>query len=307
MRTAIVTGVDGFLGSAVARHLSSGGTPVIGVARRLADSTIDGVHRIISQFDDPQPLTDALRRASCPTDAVAFHMVGLASVPDCERVPLDAVRANVTTVAVLLEALRSLGLRRVVFPSTGLVYGSHSRSPVSEDARTDPSSVYAATKLAGETLLQGYASTFGFASVVGRLSTVYGADASPETVVGRLLAQAREGQALRVRTARPVRDFIYVDDVVEALLALADSLESPGCVVYNVSSGVAISVGELARTVATEAGLSSEIEETEPDSPGTAPGLVLSNSRLRQATGWQPRYTLQAGVAAALQHYEHQT
>jgi nucleoside-diphosphate-sugar epimerase len=304
MQNAIVVGVDGFLGRAVARKLSSRGTNVIGVTRRARGPRIPGVRHVAAQLDDPQAVADALRETRGVSATVTFHMAGMSSASDCERAPLDALRANVTTLTVVLEALRSLQLSRVVFPSTGLVYGQCAASPVAEDAPTSPTTVYGATKLAAEAILSAYTTSFGFASAVARLSTVYGADASPETVVGRLLGQARARTPLHVRTARPVRDFIYVDDVAEGLIALADSLDGPGSAVYNVSSGRPVTVGELARELASEAGMSGDIAETDPESPGAFPGLVLSNLRIRNEVGWQPRYTLRSGIAAALKHSE---
>jgi UDP-glucose 4-epimerase len=238
-----------------------------------------------------------------PPEPVLFHLAGVASVAACARDPGFAFRLNVTATLNVLEVCRAAGIRQVVFPSTALVYGRPSQLPVDEQAPAAPLTFYAATKLAAEALLAGYAAEFGVASVVARLGNVYGPSAAADTVVARLVRQARLGGPLLIKTLAPVRDFIYIEDVVEGLIRLAVAGGPPGIRLFNLSSGQATSIGALASTIARLAG-SSGIQETDPGTSDASANLQLDIGRLVAATGWQPAFSLEQGLRLALEEPE---
>src|SRR5207248_2697865 len=146
--------------------------------------------------------------------------------------------------------------------------------PAAETDPPCPTSFYAATKLAAEALLQGYACDFDVAVDVVRLGNVYGFGAPSDTVPSILLRQAVQGEPLRVKTLRPIRDFIYVRDVAEGMVRLAQSPssispqpgfrftkpggESGGYRLFNLSSGRPTSIGKLACVIAEAAGCREE-------------------------------------------------
>ena len=152
---------------------------------------------------------------------MVIHLAGRGHVGANRDDPLAAVAVNVVGTTNVLEACRSAGVRRVVFPSSALVYRLPARSPLSEDAPVASTSVYAATKLASEALLQAYAAEFGLSCAVARLGNVYGHGASADSVASIVIRQAMAGGPVVVNTFAPVRDFIYRDDVVAGLIALA--------------------------------------------------------------------------------------
>ena len=113
-----------------------------------------------------------------------------------------------------------------LFPSSAHVYRLPAAVPIDEDAPTAARSVYAATKIASETMLQGYAADFGFSCAVGRLGNVYGNGASEDSVASIVLREVAAGRRVEVETLAPVRDFIYRDDAVAGLAALAAAYRS---------------------------------------------------------------------------------
>jgi UDP-glucose 4-epimerase len=231
-----------------------------------------------------------------------FHLAARTAVEDSFRDPNAHFRTNTLGTLSLLEACRRSGTRKLVFASTGLVYGIPRELPVPETHATFPLSPYAASKLAAEAALQAYASAFGMAVEVARISNIYGTD-NPETVVGRALAAGGRGEDIVVRELETVRDFLHVDDAVEGLLRLAQAGGEPGCRVVNLSTGRGCSIGALLDTLVRVAGEDGgprlRVRAGEESAADLVPEIVLANATLRARTGWVPAVSLEDGLRRA--------
>jgi nucleoside-diphosphate-sugar epimerase len=303
VRHAIVTGAAGFLGSALVARLSATGVTVTGLDRRAPARAASGTRHVIVDLQDAAQLARVLRDARGTQDATCvFHLAAQPHVGACKADPRAAFAANVAATAHLLEAARDVGIRNVVYPSTALVYGRPHTTPIDEAHPTQASSIYAATKLAAEQLLAGYAADFGFTCSVARLGNVYGTGGHSDSIAAIVLAQAKRGGPIRVRSTSPVRDFVHRDDVCAGLLALARSPGGFG--VYNLASGRATSVGELAYAACLAAGIPANVVASAPESAAPNDVLSLSIARIEHTFAWRPALTLEAGVAAALAELE---
>ena len=203
---------------------------------------------------------------------------------------------NVVGTVRVLEAARAAGAR-VVFTSTGgAIYGECERPAVEGDA-PKPLSPYAASKLAGEGYLATWNRLHGASNVTCRLGNVYGPRQLPSLeggVVSIFLDRLCDGRDTQIfGDGNQERDFVFVGDVVEALLAAA-ALQTPA--IYNVGSGVATSVLELHRLCAEVAGIEQE-PRFAPERPGDLRRSVLDASRAERELGWQARTTLTDGLA----------
>jgi UDP-glucose 4-epimerase len=296
---AVVTGACGFIGQALMARLSAGGVRTIGFdivegspvpfSVRLVDlASCDGTTQAIA--DAARELNDEL---------VVFHLAGLANESQCRANPAHAVDANVVTTANVLEACRSFQLTRLVFPSTALVYGPLAPAPIREDAPLNPRSIYAASKIAAEAVLAGYASAYGFSIDIARLGNVYGPGGPEASVIGTMVRSAREHGRLHLKTLAPVRDFVHCDDVADGLVRLAEAGREPGLRVFNLSSGLPTSIADLARTVSDVSGIGLSPVETEPGSR-LDDRVVLDVQRLRDRTGWVPSVPLREGLRRML-------
>jgi len=287
------------------------------VGRRLIDALQQVAPRRLVAFDtheDAQESSvtewvigsilhpDDLQRAveGC---SVVFHLAALTHVGRSWDVPLPYFKLNAMGTACVLEACREAGVKRVVYASTGYVYGVPRALPVDEEHPTAPLSPYAASKLAGEVAMKAYAAT-GLSGCVARMANIYGSAFDSETVIGLAMEQAALGGPIVLRSLSPVRDFIYVDDVVEALIRLA-AAEVREFQIVNVSTSRGISVGKMAETlagVAAELGLGSvDVQETGEGKAELVPELVLQNRRLRELIGWEPEISLEEGLRTSLQ------
>jgi nucleoside-diphosphate-sugar epimerase len=191
------------------------------------------------------------------------------------------------------------GLSRVVFPSTALVYAMPGRLPLDEQAPLGPRSIYAASKIAAEALLAGYAADYGFSVDVARLGNVYGPGGPADSVASTLLRQVLGDGHVHLRTLAPVRDFIHCDDVAEGLVRLSEAGAEPGLRVFNLSSGVPTSIAALADLAARAVGNALPAIETEP---GTRQDdqIALDVGRLFSRTGWTPAIPLLDGLIQTL-------
>jgi UDP-glucose 4-epimerase len=330
---AIVTGASGLLGRALIARLLEAEVRVLGVDRQVPEGLPSSPSRASrGGFHERATQTFSFYRADItdidawhdspaefwkqPEGTVLFHLAGMAHAGYCRQDPLCAATVNVAGALTVVEACRRRGVRRVVFPSTGLVYGPEARVPAAETDPPNPASFYAATKLAAEALLQGLAGDFDLAVDVVRLGNVYGYGTPADTIHSILVRQAVQGEPLCVKTLRPIRDFIYVKDVAEGMVRLAGSLQPPpsrhhgrlpgngngrtGFRLFNLSSGRPTSIGKLACVIAQAAGCKAAPQETEPDGPGSISTLVLDTGKLTETLGWRPAWSLEDGIGEVL-------
>lgn len=301
--TAIVTGAAGFLGKALVQKLSSAGARVVGIDRLANDGgcfAAGAYHRVdVLDLDD---LVSVLHQHSGAADGsvVVFHLMGQANVGACAADPLDAFLLNVIGTANVLEACRRTGIRRLVFPSSALVYDTPVAATIDEEAPVNPRSIYAATKLAAESMLSGYASEFGFCCRVARLGNVYGPGATGDSIVAIVLRQVAAGGPIALRSLAPVRDFVFRDDVAHGLVALALVDDDPGFAVFNLASGVPTAIRDLVVTACRVADLDTEVVERAPGPDDLRDRIVLSVNRMADCARWRPAWSLEEGLSAML-------
>lgn len=297
----VVTGAAGFLGTPLSKLLAASGARVIGIDHRQPPSTTVSEF-VVQDMLDADALQETFNTlvADDAASVVVIHLAARGHVGSNREDPIGAVEANVVATTNVLQACRRAGVRRIVFPSTALVYRLPAEAPVREEAPVLPTSVYAATKLASEALLQAFAVEYGFSCAVARLGNVYGAGGDPDTVVSLVVRQALAGGPVVVNTFAPVRDFIYRDDAIAGLIALATRTDAPGYQVFNLSSGVPTTIGQLAETACEVVGVRTKPTERVSSSAAGGDSLVLSIDRLTASTGWRPTFSLEAGLRAAL-------
>ena len=292
-----VTGGRGSLGRRLVNELvRSGATRV--VAFDTAPPTPSDGESGVQHFTGSILNLDDLRGALSGC-TVVFHLAALVHVGRSQTEPFLYFEVNALGTASVLEACRLVGVPRVVYASTSHVYGKPRRLPIGEEHLTDPLSAYAASKLAGENAIQAYGAGPGLHCDIARLANLYGASDNPETVVGRALEQALQGEPIRLRNLGAVRDFVHAADVVETLMRLAADDGGPGCRVVNVSTGRGRSVREMADVLS---GLASEEGLGRPQVVGTEEEhdeLVLDNGQLAERTGWTPKISLEEGLRLA--------
>ncbi|PZQ45430.1 MAG: GDP-fucose synthetase [Micavibrio aeruginosavorus] len=232
--------------------------------------------------------------------------------------PADFIRDNLAIAQNVIEGAHRAGAARLVFLGSSCIYPKHAPQPITEDALlTGPleptNEAYAIAKIAGLKLCEFYARQYGRAYISAMPTNLYGPhdrfDAQNAHVIPAMMLkfiEARDTHAPQVAlwgTGTPLREFLHVDDLAQALLALAQCYDGSGTV--NIGSGEEVSISTLARMVAKVAGYKGEIvfDAAMPD--GT-PRKFLDSSKIR-SLGWKPAIALEQGLAEVYRWYETQS
>jgi nucleoside-diphosphate-sugar epimerase len=322
----LVTGAGGFIGSHLVDLLLGRGRPVRALLRytsepqmgHLADTVLylRGRHGERSVPDlGPNAvaygpleivwgdIADAgMVRDACRGIGAICHLAALIGIPYSYVAPASYVAVNVLGTLNLLEAARSLGVRRLIQTSTSEVYGTAEYTPIDLAHPLRAQSIYAATKIGSDKLAESYARSFGMDVVILRPFNTFGPRQSFRAVIPTIIGQALAGGPVRLGSLGPLRDFTYVLDTCRAYdLALDADLE-PGTTLH-LGTGKAVSVAEIVEQVGKLLGRRLEVETEEGRvRPGGSEVMTLLSdpSGARASLGWTPEVGLSEGLGRTL-------
>lgn len=298
----LITGAAGFLGSALANRLAWEGQQVRGLDDlSTGDPSTLSPDVLFTRGDvnDRPKLWTLLQEVDC-----VYHLAARVSVQESILYPREYNAVNVGGTVTLMEAMRDVGVRRVVLISSGAVYGDQQEQPLRESAPPNPRSPYAVSKLAAEYYVNTIGDLWNIETVCLRVFNAYGPGqhlpASHPPVVPYFLRQAlRNGTLVVHGDGSQTRDYVYVDDVVSALIAASTAPGIDGLVI-NIGSGKETSVRELVKAVLEVTGSKSEVIYNPKTSGGVSrmcADLSLAAARL----GYRPSIPLMHGLRLTLQ------
>jgi UDP-glucose 4-epimerase len=291
----MVTGGAGFIGSHLVDALLARGDEVhvvdnlsTGSRKNLASGVT--LHELDIRDESLEQLTARLR------PNVVFHLAAQADVGTSVERPAFDAEVNVVGTVRVLEAARAADARVVFASSGGAIYGE-CEHPASEDDAPQPLSPYAASKLAAEEYLATWNRLFGAGHVTCRLANIYGPRQLPTLeggVIAIFLDRLRAGKETVIfGDGQQTRDFVYVGDVVAAMLA---ATRSPLGNLYNIGSGIATTIGELHHLCVQTAGVEQE-PRFAASRPGDLRDSVIDPSRAVRELDWRAKTTLAVGLA----------
>ena len=286
----IVIGGAGFIGRNLISKLAKEDYPIASVDR--LDLNIEGVDHHKLDLSDQESLKQTLSKYP---NATLINLASISDVSLCRDNPELAREVNVTSFDRVLKLCSEFGIKRVLFPSSALVYSLDNKMPVSEEAEVIADGVYQETKLAAEFLLESWCSNNDNSGISFRLAQVYGPNQGGVTLIGDTLSQLpkianKTLDKLVLNNISAIRDFIYIDDVVNAFITCLDS--KPGYEVYNLSSGEGHSVRSIAETLCQIASHQANIEGRK----NIASELVLDSAKLQKMYAWAPKVSLSEGL-----------
>ena len=297
----LITGGAGFLGSALANQLFSDGH-VVGVLDDLSNGNQDylclGINFQQGDVNNIPLLWSLLQDVDC-----VYHLAARVSVAQSILYPRDYNAVNVGGTVSLMEATRDAGVRRVILASSGAVYGQQPLERVQEATMPRPDSPYAVSKWAAEQYVHTIGELWGIETVALRIFNAYGPrqslPPSHAPVVPRFLRQALSGGSVVIfGDGQQCRDFVYVADVVTALIQAAQA-PSVNRQVINIGSGYGTSLNELADLLGQVSGRSvNRIYNREKG--GGVSRLVADPGRAQQLLGFQAQVGLAEGLAKTL-------
>jgi UDP-glucose 4-epimerase len=291
----LITGAAGFLGSALANQVRGLDDLSTGDPQAL---TAD-VHFTRGDVNDRPKLWTLLQEVD-----VVYHLAARVSVPESILYPRDYNAVNVGGTVALMEAMRDVGVRRVVLASSGAVYGDQGKQPLTESATPNPRSPYAVSKLAAEFYVRTIGALWDIETVSLRIFNAYGPGqhlpASHPPVVPYFLRQALRGGTMIVHgDGNQTRDYVYVDDVVSAMVAASTAPNISGLVI-NIGSGSETSLRELVKCVLNVTAGNPEVLYNPQTSGGVS--RMAADSRLSRAKfNFNPSIKLEEGLRLTLQ------
>jgi UDP-glucose 4-epimerase len=293
----VVTGAAGFIGSNLCRTLMEQGAKVTGFDNLysgkmefIQDLMDNGLKFVKGDIRDQAAIETATKGCK-----FIFHLAAQTSVPFSMENPKEDCEINVVGTLNVLEAARKAGAR-VVFSSSCAVYGNPDVRPTPETHRRRPIAFYGLTKMLGEDYCRFYHETYGTEVVMLRIFNVYGPNC--HGAIYDFLNKLRKNPSkLEVLgTGQQSRDFVYISDMVAALLAAASTPEAAGQE-FNVGTGVTTSVAEVAKILIEILGLNTEISFKGGEAwAGDMDKTLADNSKAVNILQWKPQVTLKEGL-----------
>jgi UDP-glucose 4-epimerase len=298
----LITGGAGFIGSALANRLVRNGHHV----RVIDDLSAGDPARLSSNVSfmrgdvtDKPKLWRLLNNVDC-----VYHLAARVSVPESILYPREYDAVNVGGTVALMEAMRDAGVQRVVLASSGAIYGEQPLQPVTEDMTPHPASPYAVSKLAAEYYVSTIGKLWGIETVALRIFNAYGPGQlippAHAPVIPQFIKLALgEGSLVVFGDGEQTRDYVYIDDIVEAMVAAATA-QGVNRQVINVGSGRETSINDLVRAVEKTTGREAQVLHIRAED-GSVGRLVADLTGAQRWLKYGPQVNLEMGLKLLLE------
>lgn len=277
----VVTGASGFLGSSLCKKLRDQNEEVIEVSR-------------LTGYDVCKPAT----LETIPPFKALFHLAAHTYVPDSYNKTALFFSTNINGTINTLELCKKY--KASFFFAGSYIYGQPQFLPVSESHPLSLWNPYATSKVIGEELMQSYSKEFGFPATSMRIFNIYGSGQNPTFLVPKIIAGIKAG-SLELETATPKRDFVFVDDVVNAFY-LGLLKKQSGFNAYNVGSGISYSVSEVVGIIKDILKSNIEVKYNNTLRPTEVPDVVADCTKIKNQLGWEPLMSLHNGLDFMCKH-----
>jgi UDP-glucose 4-epimerase len=301
MRRVLVTGGAGFIGSALIGHLKDPGAEVF-----VIDDLSFGRRELAAVADDhffKMDIRDRSRMQDVVKDVRpdrVLHLAAIHFIPYCNAHPVEAADININGTVSVLDACEVAGVEQVFVASTAAVYPV-TDGPVNESVQPGPMDIYGITKLAAEKIAMEFHLRTGVPVIIGRFFNAFGPNETNAHLIPEIQRQLLSGaRRIKLGNLDPKRDFIHTDDMGVAITRLLDVVRK-GCEVVNIGRGIEYSVRDVVAAFERQLGEKVEIE-VDPSRVRKVERmhLLADISRLKELTGWEPRWDLDQAIATLL-------
>jgi GDP-mannose 4,6-dehydratase len=313
----LVTGILGFIGSHLAEKLVNNGDEVYGVVRRVANRNLDAVGKILKDITlitgDITDYASTRNAIKTVNPDVVIHLAALSPVRDSFERPFEYQQANLIgtmNVAHAMLELPDAQTRRILAASTAEVYGLQENQPLKESLPLKPSSPYAVSKAAGDLYLQMMFYTYELHGTVMRPANSYGRKFDNSFLIEYLVTQMLKGENVYIGAPGSIRDYMYVDDHINAYFLAIKSTKAGGQV-FNAGTGIGVTNRELAQMIADKIGYDRKKIKLGSYPPGypfrpvisDQPYIVLDAAKIKRALNWSPHVNLSEGLDKVITYF----
>ncbi|MBL7068260.1 MAG: SDR family NAD(P)-dependent oxidoreductase [Candidatus Omnitrophica bacterium] len=304
-KRVLVTGADGFIGSHLVERLIRCGCKVKAFTYYNAfnswgwlDSFDRKKTRKIEIFSGDVRDPNSVRKAMKGMDMV-FHLAALIGIPFSYHAPDSYVDTNIKGTLNIMQAGMELKLKRILVTSTSEVYGTAKRIPIEENHPLQGQSPYSASKIGADKIAESFFKSFDVPVTIVRPFNTYGPRQSARAIIPAIIIQLLSGKKdVMLGSLTPTRDLNYVKDVCDGFLSIASSDRTIGEEI-NIASKREVSIGELAdriiKKINPKARVVLDKKRVRPENSEVMQ-LLGENKKIRELTGWSPRYSLDKGL-----------
>ena len=312
MAIYLITGIAGFIGSALARAVLAQGDQVRGMDN-LSTGKKENLSEILPRIDFRQAdlLDLAATQDACRGVDYVFHEAAIPSVPKSVLDPLGSNQANVDATVNLLVAARDAKVKRVVYAASSAAYGDTPTLPKREDMSPNPISPYAVGKLAGEYYMTSFFRCYGLETVSLRYFNIFGPRQDPTSpysgVLAKFISQMLKGEQPTIfGDGAQSRDFTYVDNAVDAnLLACQAPAAAVAGKVFNVATGRRVDLNETFRVLKKIIGYAGEVNYA-PERAGDVKHSLADLTQAEKHLGYKPKVDFEEGLRRTIEWYRSQ-
>lgn len=313
MKSVLVTGADGFIGSHLTEELVRQGYKVKAFAYynsfnswgwldSLPKDVLNEIEVFTGDIRDPNGVKESMKGI----DEV-FHLAALIAIPFSYHSPDTYVDTNIKGTLNVLQAARDLDTKRVLITSTSEVYGTAQYVPIDESHPYQGQSPYSATKIGADRLGESFYRSFDMPITIVRPFNTYGPRQSARAVIPTIITQLLSGkEEIKLGSLTPTRDFNYVKDTANGFIELSKSLNTIGEEI-NIATQNEISIGELAeeliRQINPNAKIITDDQRLRPEK-SEVNRLLGSNEKIKRLTNWEPKYTFEQGLAETIAFFK---
>ena len=304
-KSVLVTGAGGFIGSHLVECLVEQGARVrafvrytsrsdLGCLDACAPGVLDEVEPFFGDLENPEAAVRAV--AGCE---VVLNLGALIPIPYSYVHPREFVAANIVGGINVLEACRGANIERLVQISSSEVYGTAQTTPIDENHPLQAQSPYAATKIGADQLALSYWRSFGLPVVVARPFNTFGPRQSARAVIPTIITQALTRDVIELGSLAPTRDFLFVRDTAQGIMACAQAPASAEGEVINLGTGVEVTVGDVVEMVLGIVGRDLPVVTAdERIRPGKSEvhQLLADASKAKRLLGWESEVSFEDGL-----------
>tara|TARA_B110001454_G_C12720728_1_gene434574 strand:- start:3700 stop:4611 length:912 start_codon:yes stop_codon:yes gene_type:complete len=292
MEKILITGSTGFIGTNLIRKLKSN-FKIIGISNK---SKMEGNHikkdiTKISTKNIPRDITTII------------HLAAITDVNYCELHPEKCFKTNVIGTEKILRIARDIGAK-VIFVSTSHVYGKPQSNPVKEKHTTKPNSMYSISKIMGEELCKKYSELFNMDISIARIFSVYGPNSPKYLVINKIIKKSIESEKIELGNTFPRRDFIYIDDVVNAIESIL--FTTKGFKIVNVGTGKSLSISNVCKIIEKNIGKKIMIKKSKALIRNNEISNIFADIHKLKQTGWKQEISIEDGILKTITWFNKQ-
>lgn len=309
LKKVLVTGADGFIGSHLTEALIAAGYQVRALAQynsfnfwgHLEGMSSPRLEVVCGDVRDPN-----FCRTICEGIDTVFHLAALIAIPFSYVAPDSYVDTNIKGTLNICQASRDMGVRRLLVTSTSEVYGTALYVPIDEKHPRQPQSPYSASKIGADAIAVSFYNSFELPVTIVRPFNTYGPRQSARAFIPTIITQIAAGKReIMVGDLNPTRDFNFVLDTVAGFLAIASHDDTIG-MELNIATGHDVSMRHTLDTIASI--MDADVDfKLDPQRLRPAKSEVMrlqgDSTRLRELTGWQPRFSLEEGLRRTVEWF----